>query len=82
MSPHRYLVVEYFPVLLDGRADLRTAQPARMDGHYAYREDAEGVAELWAESPLHEGSRIVVAEVVTVHKDPAHWSRDDGEAAA
>lgn len=67
----RYLVIEYFPHAMDGD----DPRPARIDGHYSSRRDAEDISKLWAESPLHPESRIVVVEVLSEAKSPKHWGR-------
>lgn len=72
MSALRFLVVEYWPHVMDGDK----LRPARIDGHYAKREMAEEVAALWAEQPKGKESRIVVVEVVHEEKTPAHWIED------
>lgn len=72
MSALRFLVVEYAPHMMDGTKTI----PARIDGHYAKREMAEEIAALWAESPKHAETRIVVVEVVHEEKKPAHWIED------
>lgn len=71
MTELRYLVVEYWPHAMDG-CDLRLA---RIDGHYRNREDAEGIAALWAENPQGPESRIVVVEVHHEAKAPMHWQK-------
>ena len=70
MSELKYLVVEYFPHLMDSAKLI----PARIDGHYSERQSAEEVAALWAEEPVHKESRIVVVEVMAEAKTPAHWA--------
>lgn len=65
----KFIVVEYIPSAMEAEALC----PARIDGHYADRADAEGVAAWWAENPMHEQSRIVVAEVVAETKKPREW---------
>jgi hypothetical protein len=65
----RFIVVEYVPSAMDGE-ELR---PARIDGHYAKMADAKDVADWWAESPMHQQSRIVVAEVRLEVKKPKEW---------
>lgn len=69
MSELRFLVIEYFPHVMDGDA----MRPARIDGHYRDKRDAEEIAALWAENPKHKESRIVVVEVQHEAKVPAHW---------
>lgn len=69
MSELRYLVIEYWPHIMDSD-DLK---PARIDGHYAKLEMAKAVAELWAEEPKHPESRIVVAKVKFEAKMLKHW---------
>ena len=66
-----YMVIEYFPQAMAHDKMI----PARIDGHYANREDAQGVADLWAESPAHDHSRIVVVEVLYAAKDPEYWQK-------
>lgn len=65
----KFIVVEYIPSAMEPEALC----PARIDGHYADREMAEDVAAWWAENPMHEQSRIVVAEVVAETKKPREW---------
>ncbi|MGR3760899.1 hypothetical protein ACUXV3_12330 [Roseobacteraceae bacterium NS-SX3] len=65
-----YLVIEYAPSLLDNREFY----PVRMDGHYADRDVAEAIADGWAAETTSEGSRIIVAEVVSETKRPADWN--------
>lgn len=72
MAMLKYLVVEYLPHMMDGHE----VRPARIDGHYRDREDAEEVAALWAESPIHPEARICVVEIVSEQKRPAHWSSE------
>ena len=67
----KYIVIEYFPHAMDAH----DPKPARIDGHYSDRADAEEVAALWAENPLHSESRIIVSEIVFEAKQPAHWIR-------
>ena len=69
MSGLRFLVIEYFPHIMDGD-EMR---PARIDGHYRYRKDAEEIATFWAEEPKHKESRIVVVENQSEAKATAHW---------
>lgn len=71
MSDLNFLVIEYVPHLMDGTK----LTPARIDGHYGSHELAAEVAELWAANPLHAETRIVVAEIRTEIKAPAHWQR-------
>lgn len=68
-----FLVIEYIPDLMDGEKETA----ARIDGHYRHREDAVSVAEWWAENPKHPESRIVVAEVRDVMKNPKQWGEVD-----
>lgn len=68
-----YLVIEYVPVLMDGEKET----PARIDGHYRFRQDAMAVASWWAENPKHPESRIVVVEVRDVVKNPKQWGEHD-----
>jgi hypothetical protein len=71
LHPLRFLVIEYIPHMMDNRK----LRPARIDGHYQHKHHAEEVAQLWAEKPIHPESRIVVAEVHSEAKAPAHWLR-------
>lgn len=71
MQDLKYLVVEYFPHMMDGDEMI----PARIDGHYLDRAEAEDIAEFWAEEPKHCESRIVVVEVLAEAKEPAHWRK-------
>jgi len=75
MAKLKYIVLEYFPHAMDG-FELR---PARIDGHYRDRDDAENVAVWWAEEPHHKETRVVVCEVVMEAKKPRHWTKRDAE---
>lgn len=66
----KFIVMEYIPSAMDEN----TLCPARIDGHYLEKADAEGVAAWWAENPMHEESRIVVAEIVAQPKKPRSWA--------
>lgn len=68
----KYIVVEYFPEEMDGEEFAA----ARIDGHYRNREDAEGVAQWWAEQNKFAESRVVVAEIVAVTKTPKSWEQE------
>ena len=70
MEKLSYLVIEYVPSTMSDRDMVM----ARMDGHYASREVAEGVARVWREEHQNGFTRIVVAEIVTEIKNPDHWS--------
>lgn len=69
MNALKYLVIEYLPHIMDGH----DPRPVRIDGHYSDKKDAEEIAALWAENPMHKESRIVVAEIQHQAKAPAHW---------
>lgn len=69
----KFVVIEYIP----REMRFNEGSIVRMDGHYSDRGDALGVARLMADSPISDGSRIVVAEVVEEVKRPSHWSADD-----
>lgn len=69
----KFIVVEYIPSAMQR---LDALCPARIDGHYASRVDAESVALWWAENPMHEQSRIIVAEILAETKRPKEW--EDG----
>ena len=71
MAVGGYLIVEYAPQLLDNEE----FRPVRMDGHYSEKEDAEQIAEKWAEESSHKQSRIVVVEVVAEAKQPEGWKK-------
>jgi hypothetical protein len=71
-----YLVIEYLPHAMSSRKLV----PARMDGHYLERADAQGVADLWVEDPFHPESRVVVVELLSEAKAPAHWIKRRGAA--
>ena len=62
----KFIVIEYIPSAMQ----LEALCPARIDGHYAGRSDAESVAAWWAENPMNNRSRIVVAEIVAETKKP------------
>jgi hypothetical protein len=71
MANGGFLVVEYAPTFLDNE-DFR---PVRMDGHYAEKQDAEEIAQMWAEESLNAQTRIVVVEVVAETKQPDFWNK-------
>lgn len=69
MKSGGFLVVEYAPTLLDNE-DFR---PVRMDGHYADKQAAEEIAQMWADESSNAQTRIVVVEVVAETKQPDFW---------
>ena len=73
MASGGYLIVEYAPKLLDNN----DFGPVRMDGHYADRDVAEQIAEMWAEESSHKQTRIVVVEVVAETKRPDSWKQGE-----
>lgn len=72
----KFIVIEYIPSATGDEADWAT----RIDGHYLKKADAEHVAAWWADEPMHEQSRIVVAEIVAETKKPRDWA--DGKVGS
>lgn len=71
----KYLVVEYFPSAMHGYE----WRPVVLDGHYLDFREAKQVAELMVEQPSHNSAetRVVVAEIIHVEKDPKSWGESD-----